>query len=170
MDHEPFIRQVIELAISSGKKGNHTFGALLVHEGQVIASAENTEVSGEGYGHAEYNLVIQSAARIPDRVLGESTLYTSTAPCPRCSWAILAAGIRTIVICVSYDGFAQLLPGPYEDLTIYEIVRRLELPDVEILGPILEDEGMQAFQYWDGEFHPLEKLLEETRRIKEARK
>jgi hypothetical protein len=41
-----------------------------------------------------------------------------------------------------------------------EIVKRLELDDVVIEGPILEDEGMRAFEYWGGEHHPLEELLE----------
>lgn len=39
---EPFIRQCYDLAIAAGKRGNHTFGALLVHQGQVILTAENT--------------------------------------------------------------------------------------------------------------------------------
>jgi len=36
MEHEPFIRQAIELAIASGKKGNDTFGAVLEDEGMRV--------------------------------------------------------------------------------------------------------------------------------------
>ncbi len=71
-------------------------------------------------------------------MLRECTLYTSTAPCLRCSLVILAVGIRRIGFCVSND--------------------------VEVFGPILEDEGIRAFEYWGGEYHPLEELLEENRR------
>ena len=53
MEHEEFMRKAIELAIASGKKGNYTFGAVLVHEDKIIASGENTQVTGDGYGHAE---------------------------------------------------------------------------------------------------------------------
>jgi tRNA(Arg) A34 adenosine deaminase TadA len=169
MDHERFIRQAIDLAISSGEKGNHTFGAVLVHEGMVIARAENTEVTGEGYGHAEYNLAIQSAQQFPKRVLAECTLYTSTTPCPRCTFAILAIGVRRIAIGVSQDAFARLLPGEPNALSIHEIVRRLELKDVEILGPFLEEEGLRAFEHWGGEYYPLEELLEEARQAREQR-
>lgn len=77
VEHEQFIRKAIELAISSGKKGNNTFGAVLVHDGKIIATAENTEVTGDGYGHAEYNLAIKSAQQFPERVLRECTFYTS---------------------------------------------------------------------------------------------
>ena len=53
MQHEDFIRACYRLAIRSGKKGNHTFGAVLVYDDEIVASAENTEVTGKGYGHAE---------------------------------------------------------------------------------------------------------------------
>jgi tRNA(Arg) A34 adenosine deaminase TadA len=166
-EHERSIRQAIELAITSGKKGNHTFGAVLVHDSQVIATAENTEVSGEGYGHAEYNLAIESGRRFSERVLRECTVYTSTAPCPRCAFAILALGIPRIAFSVSPAAFAKLVPGKPDTLTMDEIIRKLGLKDVELLGPFLEDEGLRAFEYWGGEYHPLEELLEDARREKE---
>ena len=64
---------------------------------------------------------------------------------------------------VSYDGFAQLIPEKFDMLRIEEIVRRLCLDDVEILGPFLEEEGLRAFEYWGGEYRPLEELLEHAR-------
>lgn len=168
MKHEAFIREAIELAAQAGKKGNNSFGALLVHDGEVIAKAENTELTGEGFGHAEYNLVLDSASRLPDEMLRASTLYTSTAPCPRCSLAILAAGIRRVVFSVSYGGFAQLIPEEFETLTLHEIVDRLGLEDIEITGPVLEEEGLHAFEYWGGEYTPLEELLRTARAAREG--
>jgi tRNA(Arg) A34 adenosine deaminase TadA len=167
MKHEPFIRTAIELAIASGKKGNDAFGAVLVHENKVIATAENTQATGQGFGHAEYNLAVQAAQQFPESVLRESTFYCSAAPCSRCAFSILAIGVRRIAICVGYEAFATLIPGPFHVLSIHEIVQRLELTDVEIVGPILEKEGMRAFEYWGGEYHPLEELLEFARRERE---
>jgi len=167
MEHKRFIRKAIQLAITSGKKGNDTFGAVLVHEGKVIANAENTQNTGQGYGHAEYNLAIQAAQQFPERVLRESTFYCSATPCPRCAFSILAIGVRHIVICVGYEAFASLIPEEFTMLSIQEIVGRLELDDVVIEGPVLEDEGMRAFEYWGGEYHPLEELLEFAQRERE---
>ena len=164
MRHEPFIRQAIDLAIASGKKGNETFGAVLVHHGQVIAAAENTQNTGQGYGHAEYNLAIQAAQQFPERVLRESTFYCSATPCPRCAFSILAIGVRHIVIGVGYAVFASLVPEEFTMLSIQEIVKRLELEHVVIEGPVLEEEGLRALEYWGGEYHPLEELLEFARR------
>ena len=39
-NHEKFIKRCYELAISAGKKGFDTFGAVLVSDGKIIAEAE----------------------------------------------------------------------------------------------------------------------------------
>ena len=89
MKHEAYIRQCYSLAIRAGKKGFDTFGALLVHNDQVLEEAENTADYQRGlFGHAEFNLVHQCANKYSDAVLQESVLYTSCAPCERCLAAI----------------------------------------------------------------------------------
>ena len=34
--------------------------------------------------------------------------------------------------------------------------------------PFLEEEGLRAFEYWGGKYHPLEELLEDARRERES--
>ena len=41
---------------------------------------------------------------------------------------------------------------------------------VKMIGLILEDEGMHAFEYWGGEYHPLEELIKEMDEIKKKNK
>ena len=78
MQHERYIRQCYDLAVSAGKKGYDTFGALLVHDGKIIETAENTAGYERGFfGHAEFNLVHRCANRYSDGLLRESVLYTS---------------------------------------------------------------------------------------------
>lgn len=81
MNHEDCIRQCYDLAVSAGKKGFDTFGALLVHDGQVIETAENTADYQRGFfGHVEFNLVHRCANRYPDSVLHDAVLCTNCAP------------------------------------------------------------------------------------------
>ncbi|MFN8371475.1 MAG: nucleoside deaminase [Anaerolineae bacterium] len=162
--HEVFIRKAIELAVSAGKNGNGAFGAVLVHRERILETAENTEITGIGFGHAEFNLVLKSAGQLQESILQESVLYTSCTPCLRCTCAIVAAGIRQIVYSVSQQAFAQLIPAEYHPLTCEEIVRRLELRDVQVIGPVLEEEGLRAFEYWGGKFISLEQRLEMAKR------
>ena len=107
MDHESHIRHCYDLAISAGKKGFDTFGALLVHDGEVLETAENTADYERGFfGHAEFNLVHKCANRYSDELLRNSVLYTSCAPCERCLCASASLGVRQVVYGVSYGEFA----------------------------------------------------------------
>lgn len=147
-DHEPYIRQCLDLAISAGKKGNHTFGALLVHQGQVLLTAENTvNTDHDGTRHAELNLVVKSKRTLPPDVLRHYTLYNSTAPCLMCTAVIWEAGISSLVYSVSYEAFGRLIPEEYKYIPCDEIYHRLGTP-LDLQGPILEMEGLQVFSFW----------------------
>lgn len=146
--HEVFIRMTHELAISAGQKGNHTFGALLVHQGKVIATAENTvRTDRDSTRHAELNLVVKAERDLTAEVIRASTLYTSTAPCLMCTAAIWFAGITRLVFSVSYEAFASLIPEEYKFIPCSEIYQRLSTP-LDLTGPILEEEGLTVYQYW----------------------
>ena len=84
MNHENHIRKCYDLAVQAGKKGYDTFGALLVHNSEVLEEAENTaDYQRDLFGHAEFNLVHKCANKYTDAVLRDSVLYTSCAPCER---------------------------------------------------------------------------------------
>lgn len=164
--HKPYMKRCYELAISAGKKGFDTFGAVLVSDGKMIAEAENTADYEKGlFGHAEFNLVHQCANRFSDHVFENAIFYTSCAPCVRCLMAIASLGIRTVVYGVSYQQFQKLLPFE-ETVPDYEkILGQMRVP-IRLTGPVLEDEGMHVFEYWGGEYHPLEELIRQMDEVK----
>ena len=56
--NENHMRRCYELAISAGKKGFDTFGAVLVYDEEILEEAENTaDFEKKVFGHAEFNLV-----------------------------------------------------------------------------------------------------------------
>ena len=166
MSRETYIRKYYDLAIRAGKKGYDTFGALLVHGGEVLEEAENTADYQRGFfGHAEFNLVHKCANKYADAVLQESVLYTSCAPCERCLAAIASLGVRTVVYGVSYKEFSKLTPFDDQPLDREGLLRQLHLP-LTLEGPVLEDEGMHVFEYWGGEYRPLAELIAEMDAIK----
>jgi hypothetical protein len=85
-------------------------------------------------------------------------------------FSVLAVDIKRVVMSVSYQAFARLIPGDFDTLSMHDIVSRLGLTDVEVIGPVLEDVGMRAFQYWGGQYRPLEELLEEARHAREEQR
>lgn len=165
-EYIPFIKRCYELAVSAGKKGFDTFGAVLVSEGEIIAEAENTADYEKGFfGHAEFNLVHKCANQFSDQVFENAVFYTSCAPCVRCLMAIASLGIKTIVYGVSYPSFQKLLPFEPE-IPDYEGILRQMNVEMHLIGPVLEDEGMHVFEYWGGEYRPLEELIREMDEIK----
>ena len=166
MDNEKYMKRCYELAIQAGKKGFDTFGAVLVHNGEILEEAENTADWKKGiFGHAEFNLVHKCANRFPDSVFENAVLYTSCAPCVRCLMAIASLGVRKIVCGVSYKSFQKLTPF---DGVVPDYEGLLGKMDVQMKmdGPVLEDEGMHVFEYWGGEYRPLEELIAEMDEFK----
>ncbi len=165
-NHETYMRRCYELAVNAGKKGFDTFGAILVSENKIIAEAENTSDCEKGiFGHAEFNLVHKCANRCSDEIYENAVFYTSCAPCVRCLMAIASLGIKTVVFGVSYKRFQKLLPFE-EVIPDYErLLSKMKVP-VKMIGPVLEEEGMHAFEYWGGEYRPLEELIQKMDEIK----
>jgi tRNA(adenine34) deaminase len=161
-DQETYIRKCYELATSAGKRGYHTFGAILVHNDQIIEHAENRADDERGiFGHAEFNLVHKLANQYSDQFLRESVLYTSTAPCKQCVYSIASLGIQKVVYGVSYAAFHTLFPFEPEILDYEAGLAKLKTT-FQLIGPVLEDEGMQVYQYWKGGFRPLNEMLDEA--------
>ena len=169
MDHEKYMKRCYELAVRAGKKGFDTFGAVLVHNGEILEEAENTADWDKGiFGHAEFNLVHQCANRYSDAVLRGSTLYTSCAPCERCLAAIASLGVRQIVCGVSYKEFCKLLPFDHQAVDREGLLRQLGI-QMTITESVLEEEGLRVFEWWGGEYHPLEELIAEMDEVKKRK-
>lgn len=146
--HQTFIRRTFELAAQAVEKGNHPFGALLVHHGKVVVEAENTvNTEKDPTGHAETNLVRKAARQFSREALAECVLYTSTEPCMMCSAAMYWAGISMVVYGCAESGLAQYSGGDF--LTpCREVFAKGQRP-VTVIGPVLPDEGIRLHaDFW----------------------
>ena len=148
-----FLRQAIALARSARQAGDHPFGALLVHDGQVLAKAKNSVVTGrDPTCHAEMNLV-RRAARLAPAVLSESTLYASTEPCAMCSGAIYWVGIRRVIYALATEELAVLTGGSLA-IPCRDIFARARIP-VDVHGPLDLPEAREVHQgYWTVDDRP----------------
>lgn len=168
--YEKYIKRSYDLAVRAGKKGYDTFGAVIVHNDEILDEAENTSDYEKGiFGHAEFNLVHKVANQYSDEIFKNSVFYTSCAPCVRCLMAIASLGVRKIVFGVSYKSFSKLLPFEQEIIDYEGILSKMHV-SVELIGPVLEDEGMHVFEYWGGTYHPLEELIAQMDEIKNKSK
>lgn len=103
-NNEDYLREAIALAYSNAEKGGRPFGAVIVHDGRIIASAVNEIVeTGDPTSHAELN-----AIRIASRTLGSPDLagcsvFASGHPCPMCMAAMRLAGIKAVTYAYSNE-------------------------------------------------------------------
>jgi len=73
-------------------------GAVIVHQGKVIASAHNQrEGLRDPTAHAEMIAITQAAESLASWRLEGCTMYVTLEPCPMCAGAILQARIAELV-------------------------------------------------------------------------
>lgn len=143
-----YLRAAIEVARKAREHGNHPFGAVLVDEnGRLLLEAENTVITeNDCTGHAETNLMRKASRQFAPDTLAKCTLYTSTEPCVMCSGAIFWGNVSRVVYAFSESGLGALQREDVKDhfsLPCREVFARGGRP-VEVVGPLLEDEGRQV--------------------------
>ncbi len=85
-------------AARAAKANEVPVGAVLVHNGQVMARGSNTMVaSKDATQHAEMRVIKGGAYAIGDTRLTTATLYVTLEPCAMCAGAILLARIGRVV-------------------------------------------------------------------------
>lgn len=96
MKDEVFMRMALELA--SLAPDEVPVGAVLVHEGQVIASAHNEQhARQDALAHAEMLVIAKAQEKLQTSRLTGCTLYVTLEPCPMCAGAMLLAGVSRCV-------------------------------------------------------------------------
>lgn len=119
-DEAAFLREALTLAFANSERGGRPFGAVLVRDGEVVATGVNEILSsGDPTAHAEMN-AIRAASRVFGAAgLRGSQVYASGHPCPMCLAAMRLAGIDRVAYAYSNDEGAPYglsTAAIYEDL------------------------------------------------------
>jgi tRNA(Arg) A34 adenosine deaminase TadA len=147
---DAFIRTAIELAGHARRAGNHPFGALLVLEGQVVLTAQNTVgTDADPTAHAETNLVAAAIRALTQEQIRRSVLYTSCEPCAMCVGKMYWAGIRSMVYALPCEELARMAGRDFL-IPCRDLLARAAEP-VEVTGPLLLDEAREVhLGFWSG--------------------
>ncbi|ULA62565.1 MAG: tRNA-specific adenosine deaminase [Nitrospira sp.] len=95
---ERFMRIALEQAALAPALGEVPIGALLVHDGQILARAHNLrETRQDPTAHAEIVVIQEAASTLGTWRLIDCILYVTLEPCPMCAGAIVQSRIARTV-------------------------------------------------------------------------
>lgn len=96
--HATYMRMAIDEAKLAEKLGEVPVGAVIVKDGEVIASAHNLrEATGDATAHAEVLAIRDACSALGGWHLEKCTLYVTLEPCPMCMGAIINSRLRCVV-------------------------------------------------------------------------
>lgn len=143
-----FIKKAISLASDNAKAADAggPFGAIIVKDGEIIASASNTvTLENDPTAHAEVNAIRMACKKLDTFCLEGCILYTSCEPCPMCLSAAYWAHIDKIFFAANRKDAADA--GFDDDFIYKELSSPIEKRDIKLLN-ILPEEGLRPFLLW----------------------
>lgn len=135
-DHDYYMSHAYNQALLAWEKDEVPIGAVIAHEGSIIASAYNqTRCTNDPSAHAEMLAITQASNYLGDWRLNNSILYVTKEPCPMCAGALVIARIQKV-----YYGISDPKMGCLGGAT-----NLAQLPEsnhkFEAIGGILEKEN-----------------------------
>ena len=122
------------------------FGALVVRDGEVIASSVNTVVpDNDPTAHAEVNAIREACRKLNTFQLTGCEIYCSCEPCPMCLGAIYWARPERVYYAATKEDAAR---GGFDDSFIYQ---EIALDEKQRSIPFLrekEDGTADEFRLW----------------------
>ena len=96
--NEVFMQNALDEAKRAASIGEVPVGAVIVKDGEVIASAHNLrETTGDATAHAEILVIREACKVLGGWHLDKCTLYVTLEPCPMCMGAIVNSRIGKVV-------------------------------------------------------------------------
>lgn len=145
-DDYKFMKIAAELAEKNIDENGGPFGAVIVRNGEVIATGVNrVTADNDPTSHAEVNAIRSACRKENTFKLDKCIIYSSCEPCPMCLSAIYWAGISRIYYGNTQDDADTI---DFSDKFIYS---ELDKPKVERAIPCIHmpnDFTIKAFNKW----------------------
>jgi tRNA(adenine34) deaminase len=93
-----FMRIALEAARAAGSRGEVPVGAVIVHSGEVVASAGNRNLNdSDPTAHAEIVAIREAGRRLGNHRLIGCDLFVTIEPCAMCAGAMVHARLHRLV-------------------------------------------------------------------------
>lgn len=141
-----FMQQAIDLSIENVANGGGPFGAVIVRNGEVIATGTNRVTANcDPTAHAEVSAIRAACAKLGDFKLSGCTIYSSCEPCPMCLSALYWAGVERIFYGNTKQDAKEI---DFDDSFIYDQIAldysERSIPCINIM----RDNALEGFKAW----------------------
>lgn len=147
MKKEDFMRKAIELSIENVKNGGGPFGAVIVKDGEIVATGMNRVTANhDPTAHAEVSAIRAACQKLDTFDLSGCEIYTSCEPCPMCLGAIYWAHLDKIYYGNNKADAARI---GFDDSFIYDELALERKDRKKVMEEMLPEEAKAAFQAWE---------------------
>lgn len=141
-----FLRMACRLAYDNIDNDGGPFGAVIVKDGEVVATGVNTvTVTTDPTAHAEVNAIRSACKKTGDFKLQGCVVYSSCEPCPMCLSALYWAGVSKIYFGNTKTDAKNI---DFDDSFIYDEIDKS--PEMRFIPCVRidEPEAIKAFEKW----------------------
>jgi hypothetical protein len=146
METIDFMREAIRLSDENVKNGGGPFGAVIVKNGEIIATGVNrVTANNDPTAHAEVSAIRAAGQKLGTFDLSGCDIYTSCEPCPMCLGAIYWAHLDRMYYACNKDDAAD---AGFDDSFIYKELD-LEASERRLKSEnMLRSEALKTFEAW----------------------
>lgn len=144
-----YMRMAIELSQQSVERGGGPFGAVIVRDGEILATGANSvTLKNDPTAHAEVSAIRTACEKAKDFKLEGAVIYSSCEPCPMCLAAIYWAGISKLFYANTRGDAAAI---GFDDSFIYDQIplapAKRSIPTLPMT--IMHPESIKVFEMWE---------------------
>lgn len=142
-----FMEMAINLSVENIDTGGGPFGAVIVRDGEIIATGANRVVpNSDPTAHAEVMAIRNACAKLGTFQLTGCTVYSSCEPCPMCLSALYWAGVSRICYGNTKDDAKAI---NFDDSFIYDQLD-LKYDERSIkCEHFMRSDALRAFRKWE---------------------
>ena len=142
-----FMQKAIELSIENVANGGGPFGAVIVRNGEIIATGTNrVTANNDPTAHAEVSAIRSACAKVQNSKLEGCTCYTSCEPCPMCLSALYWAGVERIVYGNTKEDAKAI---NFDDSFIYDEIAKPYAQRAIPIHNLMREEALAGFRAWN---------------------
>ena len=141
-----FMQMAIDLSIENVANGGGPFGAVIVRNGEVLATGTNrVTANNDPTAHAEVSAIREACKKMQNFKLEGCVCYTSCEPCPMCLSALYWAGVSRIVY---GNTKADAKAINFDDSFIYDEIAKPYAKRAIPCHNLMRKEALEGFRAW----------------------